>query len=150
MPGGGGAACTVSTVLPVKLFIAAVIVELPALFAVASPAALMVAMLVLDDVQATSDVMSCVLLSEYVPVALNCCPLPAVRVGFAGVTAIDTSVAGETVNVVLPLMPFSVAEMVEVPAALPVAIPVLVIVAVEVLDDAQVTCEVTFCVLESE
>ena len=71
-------------------------------------------------------------------------------VGFAGVTAIETSVDGETVSVVLPLMLFSVAEIVEVPAAFPVATPALLMVAVAVFEEAQVTWEVRFCVLESE
>ena len=75
---------------------------------------------------------------------------PHIRVTGKGRKKRATTLTGETVKVVLPLMPFSVAEMVEVPAALPVATPAVVIVAVDVLDDAQVTCKVRFCVLESE
>jgi hypothetical protein len=35
-------------------------------------------------------------------VAVNCCVLPLAIDGLAGVTAIDTSVAAVTVNIVLP------------------------------------------------
>ena len=42
--------------------------------------------------------MLAVLLSLYVPVAVNCCVAPFVMDGFAGVTAIDCSVAAVTVS----------------------------------------------------
>ena len=67
-------------------------VALPADTPVANPLALIVATAVLDDVQVTWLVIFCVLPSEYVPVAVNCCVAPAVMVGFAGVTAIELSV----------------------------------------------------------
>ena len=44
--------------------------------------------------------MSCVVPSLYVAVAVNCTDVPAANVGFDGVTEIETSVAGETVSVV--------------------------------------------------
>jgi len=44
-----------------------------------------------DTVQVTLLVRFCVLLSEKVPVAVNCCAFPAATDGFFGVTAIDTS-----------------------------------------------------------
>ena len=53
--------------------------------------------------------------SEYVPVAVNCCVVPFGIDGFAGVTAIDTRVAGPTVKVdsLLDLFrPYGVKELV--------------------------------------
>ena len=70
--------------------------------------------------------------------------------GVAGVTAIDTNVAEVTVSVVLPEMAPLVAETVEVPAAAELANPgvpaALLMVATLVLEDAQLTCAVRFCV----
>ena len=69
--------------------------------------------------------------------------------GFAGVTAMDCSVAAVTVNTVEPLTAPEVALIVLVPTPAPVARPPLVIVAVEVVADAHVTDAVRFCVLLS-
>ena len=66
--------------------------------------------------------------------------------GLAGVTAIDCSAAAVTVNTVEPVIPLSVALIVEVPAPTAVASPVLEIVATEVVAEAQVTWLVRFCV----
>ena len=71
-----GRGCTVSTVLPVMLLSAAEMVVLPVFTPVASPAAVIVATLVLDEAQVTELVIFCVLPSEYVPVAVNCCVAP--------------------------------------------------------------------------
>ena len=60
------------------------------------------------------------------------------------------SVAGDTVNVVLPVIPLSVAEMLVLPALTAVASPALVMVATPVLEEAQVTELVRFWVLASE
>jgi hypothetical protein len=57
----------------------------------------------------TEPVMGCVLPSEYVPVAVICCVLPHGMNALAGVTAIDTSTAGVTVNVAEPLIPLEAA-----------------------------------------
>ena len=83
---------TVREVAPKTPPDAAVIVVEPAAIAVASPPATIVATPVSDDVQVTEFVRSCVVLSEYVPVALNCWFVPAAMFGFAGVTAMETSV----------------------------------------------------------
>jgi hypothetical protein len=71
---------------------------------------------------------------------------PFATVGLAGVTAMETSVAGCTVSVVFPVTVPEVAEMVVVPVARVVARPPAAMVAVAVLDDAQVTEAVRFCV----
>ena len=88
------------TVRPVEPTIepeVACIVVLPAATPVARPAAVIVATAVLVEVQATDPVRFCVLLSLYVPVAMNCCVAPLAIEAFAGVTAIDTK-AGITVR----------------------------------------------------
>ena len=68
--------------------------------------------------------MSCVPPSLNVPVAANGWVVPAVHVGAAGVTAIETSVPVPTVSVVLPVTPVDDAEIVTAPPFLPCAIPV--------------------------
>ena len=69
----------------------------PAATPVASPVPRTVAKLVSEEDQVTLPVMSCWLLSEYVPVAVNCCVPLTNMDGPAGVTAIETS-AGLTVR----------------------------------------------------
>jgi hypothetical protein len=70
--------------------------------AVARPAVLMVATPAADELHVAVLVRFWVLPSLYVPVAVNCCVLPLVIDGFAGVTAMETRVAAVTVRVVLP------------------------------------------------
>jgi hypothetical protein len=89
---------TVSRVFPEIVPDVAVIVVEPAATPVANPPLLMVATPVFDEFHATDAVRSCVLLFEYVPVAINCCVLPVAIVGFTGVTAME-------VKVVPPLLP---------------------------------------------
>jgi hypothetical protein len=74
----------------------------PMLTPLASPAVLIVATPVAEELHVAVLLRFCVLPSVYVPVALNCCVLPLVIDGFTGATAIDTSVAAVTVSVVLP------------------------------------------------
>lgn len=76
--------------------------------------------------------------------AVYCSDRPAARDAFAGVIAIDTSVA-VTVNGVEALVEPKVAWMVVLPLATPVARPKLVIVAAAVLLELQVTVLVRFC-----
>jgi hypothetical protein len=148
----------VSVVDPETLPDAAVIVVDPAASAVASPvepaALLIFATPALDELQAAEAVKSCVVLSEYVPVALNCCVAPFAMEGFCGVTAIDVSVAAVTVRSVEPDMLPDVAVIVVVPAATEVAKPsepdALLMVATPVLDELQLAVVVRFCVVLSE
>jgi hypothetical protein len=139
-------AVTVSVVLPTMAPLVALIVLLPAFSADAKPALLIVAVVVLDDAHVTLAVMFCVELSLYVPVAVNCCVLPAATDGFTGVTAIDTSVAAVTVSVVLPTIAPLVALMVVLPDLIADAKPAALIVAVVVIEEAHVTLAVMFCV----
>jgi hypothetical protein len=71
---------------------------------------------------------------------------PLVIEGFAGVTAIDCSVAAVTVSKVEPLIDDDVAVIVELPTPAPVARPTALIVAMVVVPEVQVTVDVRFCV----
>jgi len=144
------AAVTVNVVLPETLPLVALIVVLPTLSAEARPPPLIVAVVVLDDAHVTLAVRFCVELSEYVPVAVNCCVLPATTDGFAGVTAMDTSVAAVTVKLVFPDTLPLVALIVVDPIPAPVATPALLIVATVVVSELHVTLPVIFAVLVSE
>jgi hypothetical protein len=143
------AAVTVSTVEPEIDDNVAVIVELPTPAPLARPDGLIVAVVVVPELHVTVPVRFCVVPSLNVPVAVNCCAAPLVIDGFAGVTAIDCSVAAVTVSTVEPLIAPDVALIVEVPTPAPVASPAALIVAVEVVPDDQVTVEVRFSVVPS-
>jgi hypothetical protein len=143
------AAVTVSKVEPLIEDDVAVIVELPTPAPFARPAALIVAVVVVPELHVTVLVRFCVVPSLKVPVAVNCCVAPLAIDGFAGVTAIDCSVAAVTVRVVEPLIAPDVALIVEVPTPAPVARPAALIVAVVVVPDDHVTVLVRFCVVPS-
>jgi len=70
----------------------AVMFVLPVATAVANPLAEIVATLVLAEAHVAELVKSFVLLSEYIPVAVNCCVAPAAIDAEAGVTATPVSV----------------------------------------------------------
>jgi len=55
---------------------------------------LMVAIVLSDESQMTDEVIFCLLLFEYVPVAVNSVVVPSAMLGSAGVTAIEVRVAG--------------------------------------------------------
>jgi hypothetical protein len=136
----------------------AVIVDVPTATVVALPLVpatlLMVATATADELQVTDAVRSCVVLSEKVPVAVNCWGVPRAMLGFVGVTAMETRVADVTVRVVEPEMPPEVAVIVAVPAATAVALPLvpaaLLMVAKDAADELQVTEVVRSCVVLSE
>lgn len=83
----------------------------------------MVATEELDELQCELNVTSCVVASLNVPVAINCCVAPVDTEGLSGLTAMLTSVPVPTVNVVVPVIPNAVAEMVTLPAFFPCTIP---------------------------
>jgi hypothetical protein len=143
------AAFTVSKVEPLIDDDVAVIVEVPTPAPLASPDALIVAVVVVPELHVTVLVRFCVVPSLNVPVAVNCCVAPLAIAGFAGVTAIDCSVAAVTVRVVEPLIAPDVALIVEFPTPAPVARPVVLIVAVAVVPELHVTVLVRFCVVPS-
>lgn len=115
----------------------------PAAMQCANPARLgalaTVAMLAEEELQCAFSVTSCVLPSLKVPVAANCCVVPAEAVGVAGVTAIELSVPVPTVSVVVPLTPEALAVMVTLPPFLPWAMPEDRTEAILGLDDFQET-----------
>ena len=144
------AAVTVSVVESPKEFIAAEIVVLPCFFVAETPFDAIVAMVESLELQVTEFVMSCVDPSEYVPVAVNCCALPAGCDGFFGEMVKPCSAAATALAVVPPVIPPSVAEMVAEPdVAFAVTRPVLLTVATAELLDAHVAVVVTFCVVPS-
>jgi len=147
------AAFTVAKVLPLIDPEVAVTVALPMSFAVANPLRVSDITELLEELQETVLVMTCMVPSEKLPVAVNCCEVPRGTSGFAGVTAIDCKVALVTVNVVLPTMPPKVACMVEVPGASAVATPCvpgeLLMVATLVETELHVANDVRFLLLLS-
>ena len=138
----------------------AVIVLLPEVTAMAMPlepaALLTVATERLDELQVTADVRLCDVLSEYIPVAMNCLLSPKPTIGLVGLTEMDTSVAPLTVKVVDPLtLPDKAeAEIVVLPCTTELANPLiplaLLIVATARLEELQVTESLIFCVVLSE
>ena len=80
---------------------------------------------------------------------MYCCVPPAAIDAFAGVTAIEVSVAAVTVSPVDPTIDPDVARIVVLPTVNVVAKPVPLIVATAVLVELHVTVLVRFCVLVS-
>ena len=104
--------------------------------------------LVSDELQITLDVMFCVDLFVKVPVAVNCCVLPAATVVVpAGVIAIDSKAGAVTVTPLEPVIPDRLAVMVGVPVETAVISPPTT-VAVAPFED-HVACEVISAVLPS-
>jgi hypothetical protein len=122
----------------------AVMTVVPMATPVAMPVeAPMVAAAGVADVHVIPAVITCVEVSLYVPVSASWLVEPLMTMGAAGVTAMETSVAGVTVNIAVPEMLPEVAVMVVEPTvkavAVPMVDPVVLMVATVVLDDAQVT-----------
>ncbi len=101
-----------------------------------------------EELHSTDAVMSCVLVSLKVPVAVNCLVVPMAMLGFAGVTAIETRLAPVTVSDVLPLTAPDVAIMVVVPVPVLVARPEAFTDATLMFEEDHVT-EGSCCVLPS-
>src|ERR1041385_8867178 len=102
----------------------------------------------LEELHSTDALISCVVLSLNVPVAVNCFVVPMAMLGLAGVTAIETRLALVTVSEVEPLTAPEVAVMVAGPGPVLVARPEASMEATFRFDDDQVT-EVNGCVLPS-
>ena len=144
------AAVTVRIVLPEILPWVAVMVTAPAVTAVAKPLVSIWAHDVSDELQVTCAVISSVVPSEYVPMAMNCRLTGTGMLGVAGVKAMEERVAVFTVRAPLPeILPW-VAVMVAAPTVTVVARPVLLMVATDVLDDRQMTCVVISRLVPSE
>lgn len=147
------AAVTVSIVVPLTAPEVAVMLAVPIPTLSASPLLLIVAVDSVSDDHVAVLVKFCVLPSEYVPVAVNCCAVPDAMDGVVGVTAIDSSVAVVTVNVVDPLIMPEVAVMFAVPWPTPLANPCVgetsLIVATDGVSELHCAVSVMFCVLPS-
>jgi len=148
------AGVTVSVVDPDRVPDVAVIVVEPAATDVASPIEPVVVLILAiddaDELQTTSAVRFCVVLSENVPVATNCWDVPFAVLGLVGVTVMDASVADVTVSVVEPdTFPF-VAVIVVLQAPLPLKRPQVIHRALTESDDSQVAVVVRSCVVLSE
>ena len=85
-------AVTVNIVEPLISPEVAVIVVVPAAIPLAMPEVLIVATLGVDEVHVAVALRSCVLLSEYLPVALNCCDVPCVTEVLAVFTLMELSI----------------------------------------------------------
>jgi hypothetical protein len=142
---------TVRVVLP-EIFpeVAVMVVPVPTATAVARPLLFTVAIDVLDELQVTCAVISRLVPSENVPVAVNGWVTPTGILGLAGVTAMEDRGGAFTVRIVLPnellleklLGSLEVAVMVVVPKARGVARPLLSTVATDGSEELQVTCVV--------
>jgi len=125
----------------------AVMVALPTPAPVANPVLATVATAAEEELQLAVPVRSCVLLSLYVPVAVNCWLIPFAIEAFAGVTDREVRTAGATVSTAKLLMLFDAAVIFVVPLATLVARPPLLTVATEVAEELHVAVLVRFCVV---
>lgn len=121
----------------------------PVACAVAKPLLSIVATLVLEELQVTASVMSIVVPSSKVPVAVNCWVWLEVIEALLGVTAIERRFATVMVTLVEPLMVPEVAVMLTVPGAKPVTWPLFETFATATSSDDQLTELVMFLVLPS-
>ena len=145
----------VEALIPLAGSTAVIVVEPTAMLA-AKPslpkALLAVATFVLDEFQVSWLVKSCVELSLYMPIAVNCRAVPRAITGLTGVTEIEVGTAALTLSVVESLIPLvesaavMVAEPTEVPVARPLLPAALLAVATAMLDELQVTELVRSCV----
>src|SRR6266850_1586025 len=102
---------------------AAVMVTRPGVNPVTVPLVSTVAMVLSDDVHVEAVSIACVVPSLKVPRALKTSVVPEASPATAGVTAIEFSVAGDTVSGADPFTPPKAAEIEVIPAPTPVAIP---------------------------
>jgi len=132
---------TFAVVLPVTEPKIAEIVTEPRARAVANPPAGIDTTLLFDELQVTEPVMSCLLPSENVPVAVNCWSVARSKTASAGAIAIETktTLGRVTVRVAAEETLPELAVMIAEPAEWLVARPEPEIVPTPVLDEAQVT-----------
>lgn len=122
---------------------------LPALTPVTRPVVLTVATPRTLEVQVAVALMSWVLASVKVPVAINWRVPPTRTVKLEGVTAMETRVGAMIVAAEAPLLPPCVAVMVAVPTPAPVTSPVVLAVTTPEALVVQVAVAVRFAVLRS-
>ena len=131
----GVSTMTVRVVEPLTVPLVAVIEVAPIQRDVASPVALTLATVALEDDQLLVAVRSCVLPSVKVPVAVSCCVAPRTTDGLAGLIASDTSWGPDTVSRAEAALDPEAAVIVAVPTPALVARPC---VPVELLTTATV------------
>src|ERR1700690_1372905 len=125
----------------------ALMVVLPAATPVASPAELIVGAAVLEELQVTALVRSCVLSVLKLPVAVNCSGSPTKVVAGTGDSTIASSAGAVTVSVVEAETLPKVALIAEVPAVIVEARPEALIVATAAVPELHVTLVVMSAVL---
>jgi len=142
---------TVSVVDPLTEFNFAVMLVVPAPALEATPFVLMVATAGTEELHVTELVMFCVVLSLKVPTAVNGRVWLSVRLGVAGVTAMETSVAWEIDNLAGPIIGPSTAPIRLLPGAAAVATPRLpeesLMVATCKSEEVQFTKGLKYCML---
>jgi hypothetical protein len=139
---------TVSPVEPLTVPKTALIVLPPVATLFRRPWLLMTAAAGFEEVQIAEPLMSCVLLSLNVAVAVNCFVVPTGMLEFAGVTISETTLATVMVSDAVPLTEPELAVIVAMPAPTLVARPVESTVAMDEDDEDQVT-DCSHCVLPS-
>jgi len=109
-----------------------------------------------EELQITDEVRSCVVRSEYVPVATKDCFVPRAILRLTGVTSTDTNFAAVTVSFAVPDFPPGPAAVTVTgpPMDFEVAVPfepaALLTLATTVSEDVHVTDDVRSCVVRSE
>ena len=144
----GGITVTVRLVEPLAERKVALSDVVPIAKAEASPPEI-AATAVSDEFQVAAPVRSCVLLSLYVPVAVNCWLVPTNTDEFAGVTAMLVKTALVTLRTTELLIDPDAAVIVVWPAPDAVARPAALIVATEGVEEIQLTEVVRSWVLPS-
>lgn len=143
------AALTVSDAFAEIVPEVAVIVAFPIPIVLVSPPTT-VAMLMLEELHVTVELVFCVVPSVYVPVAVNCSCSPFASVTLTGVMPSETSAAGFTVRLAVPVKFWLAALMLALPVARAEASPLDVMLAIAVFPEVQATREVRSSVLPSE
>jgi len=114
---------------------------------VANPLELTVAIDCAEELQLAVLLRFCVVPLLKVPVAVNCCEIPAATDAVAGVTAIDVNTAAVTAKVAEPMTVPDLAVIVVDPCDAAVAKPAVLTVATEVFDELQVAVLIRFCLV---
>lgn len=138
---------TLAVVLPVTEPEVADIVTEPRARAVARPLPVIDSTLLFDEAQVTEAVMSCTLVSENVPVAVNCWWVPTDKKPAAGVISIETKVTfvAVTVRVAVEETFAELAEIMERPGERPLTRPAIsptLMVAAATFPEIQLTEDV--------
>jgi hypothetical protein len=138
----------------------ALIAAKPGATGIASPLELFALLIVAidpdEEPHVTAVVITCCVPSEYVPVAVNCWPIPRGMLWLAGVTEIDTRTAVVIDSVAVPemLVTGSVALIVVVPidndVARPLVLLALLMEAMDADEEPHVTAVVITCCVPSE